>query len=733
MRIFTSAICILFLLCSSPFLSGQERYEVGVNVNGIELPMPWNGGFNAPQFSNIDLNRDGITDMISFDRQGDVLRTYIHLPASGRWQLDWDYAKIFPPIVDWVLVYDYNGDGVEDIFTSSSKTGVGGITVYRGAFENDQWTFTKFLDRGKEYLQVPAGQGLTNLYASWDDIPAICDIDHDGDLDVLAFEPGGSYITYFLNQSIENGWDLDSLRFDVEDACWGKVLENQLSEEMYLSENPDLCSDGHYQGGAVITPRHSGSTILALDQDKDGDKDAWVGDISSRRLVFLLNGLDSSQAWITEQDVHFPSQDSSVSLPYFVAGYSVQLDDDPEPELLAAVNSKSLSEDVHSVWRFDDDATGGALNYRLTEKGFLQNDMIDLGTHSRPAVADINGDGLLDLVVGGFSFEEGMFTRLPSLWLFLNEGSPTQPYFHLVSKDYLNMSQFATVPNYEFAPAFGDIDGNGTIDLLVGEQNGKLFFYKNNALPGQAASFETFVYPYMNIGVGVSSMPQIADINGDGLNDLVIGERTGNADNNGRCSSLNYFQNIGSPGNAIFNADVMASPNTQCYGRLLFDIVIGLPQYSAPCIVRTADQLILMTGNEPGKLEIYGDLKNGLTGPLTKLDGGYGNLDVGNRSAPAMADLNGDGKFELIVGNQRGGLEMFGTDITVGTTGLENPVVSMEKPYSLFKISNQGRMRQQFHAGQFNQSIDLQKYAAGMYVLQLEQEGKSFVEKITNY
>ncbi len=744
--------CSIFFLSVVILVRGQERFDPGVKVDDADLSMPWNGGFNAPQFSNIDLNRDGIPDLISFDRQGDILRTYLRLPDSGRWQLDWDYAKIFPPIVDWILILDYNHDGVEDLFTSSSKTGVGGITVYRGAYENGQWSFTKVLDRGKEYLQVPAGGGLTNLYASWDDIPAISDIDGDGDYDVLSFEPGGSYITFFSNQSVESGWGTDSLRFIIEDACWGKVLENQLSEEMYLSQNPDACSTGHYQNGEGVLPRHSGSTILALDQDYDGDMDAIIGDVSSRRLVFLLNGMNSEHAWITQQDARFPSQDSSVSLPYFVSSFSVQLDDDPEPEFLAAVNAKSLSEDRQSVWRYDDDPAPGPLNYHLTEKGFLQNDMIDLGSQSRPAVADINGDGLMDIVVGGYAFEEGVLTRTPSLWLFINEGTAQQPYFHLVSKDYLSMSQFAAVPNYEFTPAFGDIDANGTIDLVVGEQNGKLFFYKNDALPGEPVNFENYVYPYMNLAVGVASAPQIADINGDGLADLIVGERTGNADINGRCSSLNYFQNIGSPGNAIFNPDLNASPNTQCYGRVLFDIVIGLPQYSTPCIVPVDDHLIMMTGSDLGNLQIYGDLKNGITGAVTLLDGNYGNLDFGNRSAPALADINGDGKYELIVGNQRGGLELFSTEMNVGTTGVQTPVVSNDKPYTLFAVSDkvwevmwkdgrngrsswydmQGRKLSGDLKPQPDQSIDLGRWPAGMYVVLLEQDGRRWAEKIVN-
>ena len=475
---------IPILLWSALYINllAQDRMDIPVLIDNKELVMPWNGGFNAPQFANIDLNHDGVTDMISFDRQGDMLRTYIHLPASGRWILDWSYASFFPDrLVDWVQVADFNQDGIEDLFTSSSATGVAGITVYKGSYANDQWSFTEKHDRGKSYLQVPAGGGLTNLYVSWDDIPAITDIDGDGDIDILVFEPGGSFISYFANQSVEMGWGLDSLRFELKDLCWGKVLENELNETVYLSDTPDMCSDGNFTGEDQVLPRHAGSTILALDIDADGDKDAFVGDISSRRIIYLHNGLTAQEAWITELDDHYPSLDTNISLPFFVGAYSVQLDDDPEPEFLAAINSRSLTEDKVSVWRYDDDIAVGPLNYSLTEKGFFQNEMIDLGSHSRPAVEDINGDGLLDMLIGGYMFTEGSTTRIPSLWYFENQGTLTQPYFVRVSDDYLLMSQFADIPTFDFAPAFGDIDNNGTIDLVVGEQNGKLFFFKNNA------------------------------------------------------------------------------------------------------------------------------------------------------------------------------------------------------------------------------------------------------------
>lgn len=738
------AVCLVFTCWASIY--AQQRLEVPVQIDGHELTMPWSGGMNAPQFSNIDFNRDGIQDLISFDRQGNILLTYLRLPATGRWILAPQYAEYFPKLVDWVLVTDYDNDGVEDLFTSASDVGVPGVIVYKGFVENDVWSFTLIPDRDRDYLQITAGPGLTNLYVSWDDIPSIRDIDFDGDMDILSFEPGGSFIGHYKNFSQESGWGNDSLRYELEDFCWGKILENELTEEVYLSDNPDMCSDGNLTTEDPIEPRHSGSTILTLDPDFDGDYDAWVGDITSSRLVFLLNGLNAEEAWITDQQIRFPAEDVPVDLPYFVAAYAVDIDDDPEPEMLAAVNSRSLSEDRESVWRYDDDIfTDGPLSYQLTEKGWLQNEMIDAGSASRPAFADINGDDLPDLIMGGYHFTQESATRVPSLWYFRNTGTASNPYFKLVTTDYLNMSVFPLT--FDYSPAFGDIDADGVTDLVVGEQNGKLFFYQNVAPPGDSMIFDTPVYPYMDIHVGVSSVPQIADINGDGLADLIVGERTGNSDNSGRCSNLNYFQNIGTPGFAMFNGDPTQAPNSACYGRVLFDIPIGLPYYSTPAIVSTPDGLILVTGSDQGELLVYNNLQAGIEGSLNLVDDAYGQIDVGNRSAPALADINGDGKLELAVGNHRGGLELWSTDILAGTTSIPD-VTPWDKPFDIFydvvgsvlslQWKNEtgsvvlydvyGRLWRHSSERQFE--MNLNDLVPGIYFVQMHLFGYSWTEKI---
>lgn len=730
--------------------TGQTRLD-GIEV--VSKSMPWTGGWNAPQFSNIDLNRDGIPDLISFDRQGNVLNTFLRAPASGNWLIAREYEQYFPALVDWVLVADYDGDGIEDLFTSASPTGVPGISVFKGGYANDQWNFSLIKDRGAQYLQVPAGQGLANLYVSWEDIPAIVDVDGDGDLDILAFEPNGSFITYFANQSVENGWGRDSLRFMVKDICWGKILESDFSETVFLSDNPNTCSNGGFTGEPPVVIRHAGSTILAIDLDFDGDKDALIGDITSRRIVMLHNGRDAQQAWITDQDAHFPSENISVDMPYFLAAFQVELDDDPEPELLVSINSRTWAEDRVSVWRYDDDPiTDGPLLFQLTEKGFLQNEMIDLGSYSHPAVADINGDELPDLIVGAHHYTEEGSLRMPGLWYFENRGTATQPRFELIDNNYLGLRALASDNIYDLSPAFGDIDGNGTIDLIIGANTGRLLFYKNKALPGQPVDYEPMIYPYMDINVGATSAPQLADINGDGLCDLIIGERTGNNDVSGRCSVFNYYENLGSVGNAVFQPDPAVAPNTQCYGRILFDIIPGLPQFASPTIVPGENGLIMLSGNDAGKLVLFTDLAGGKTGQVTKLDGAYGQIDVGTRSRPCLADINADGYYELIVGNQRGGLDLWATDLAVGTVSTTGPTTEIEKPYHLFadpggqlidiqisdgyqgniaiwdlsgremaRISSNGRG---FHR------IEIGHIPPGLYLVQLQLNGQNWVEKI---
>src|SRR6266566_1220793 len=84
------------------------RYDsVPVTVNSQQLLYPWAGGINFAQFSDIDLNQDGIMDLFVFDRTGNKITTYInngtpntvdYLDSSSK------YAKKFPHLENWALL-----------------------------------------------------------------------------------------------------------------------------------------------------------------------------------------------------------------------------------------------------------------------------------------------------------------------------------------------------------------------------------------------------------------------------------------------------------------------------------------------------------------------------------------------------------------------------------------------------------------------------------------------------
>ena len=51
--------------------------DVKVFQSGTALPSPFAGGVNEPQFSPIDLNGDGQSDLVIFDRSGDQLLPFL--------------------------------------------------------------------------------------------------------------------------------------------------------------------------------------------------------------------------------------------------------------------------------------------------------------------------------------------------------------------------------------------------------------------------------------------------------------------------------------------------------------------------------------------------------------------------------------------------------------------------------------------------------------------------------
>ncbi|MCB0568122.1 MAG: T9SS type A sorting domain-containing protein [Phaeodactylibacter sp.] len=644
------------------FASAQDYYELNIpfRVNGQNLAFPLAGGLNNPQPNAVDLNNDGKLDLYIFDRTGDVHLTFLNTGAAG--ESKYTYAPyleaLFPEgLADWVVLRDYNGDGVMDLFTQAQAfSPFQGIAVFRGFIQDGRIAFERVPFEGPDdVLQFTLYNGTkTQIYVSNVDYPAIDDVDCDGDLDILTFNPSGGYIEYYQNRSIEMGYGRDSLIYRLEDDCWGGIFESGIDIQLGLAPSPGDC---YNLVNPPVVERHPGSTLLLFDADNDGDKELVLGDVSFDSVNFLHNGGSCNLAWVDAQDPTFPSYDIPVNLPVFPATFYLDVNNDGKKDFLAAPNANNISENHEVLWYYQNVNTAQEPVFEYRQNDFMVEDMLDFGSVANPAFVDYNADGLLDLVVGNGGYYQLFGERDSRLFLYENIGTPTSPAYELVDDDFLNLDVFDDY--YSFVPAFGDLDNDGDMDILVGETLGRLFYAENTAGPGNPVAYGPWQYNYMNIFVGALSAPYIVDLNRDGLPDLLVGERTGN---------INYYQNTGTPTAPAFNGDSGQAPNIFALGNINTAVPGAITGYSSPVVLDQDGAYVLITGTEVGQLEFYNGIEGNISGAYNLVTEQMGGIRVGRRTRPAIADIDHDGKLELFVGNERGGLTAYQTNLFLDST-----------------------------------------------------------------
>ncbi|HEY7504450.1 MAG TPA: VCBS repeat-containing protein [Gemmatimonadales bacterium] len=148
--------------------------------------------------------------------------------------------------------------------------------------------------------------------------------------------------------------------------------------------------------------------------------------------------------------------------------------------------------------------------YRGTAAGFEAADTalvtITRGSNTVPALGDLDGDGDQDLLVGESSG-----------WLnyYRNAGDARAPRFELVSDEFEQIRV-----GRRSAPALVDLDGDGDLDLLVGSESDGVALFRNDG-SGSAARLvrdSTFA-----LEVPLLAAPAAGDLDGDGDVDLVLG------------------------------------------------------------------------------------------------------------------------------------------------------------------------------------------------------------------
>jgi len=732
MKLFTFLLLFIGLsisLMAQPYLNRDQ--SITVSDDGSDLSLAWAGGLNNPQFSSIDFNQDGINDLFVFDKSGNVILPMIKDGATNEiaYYYDPNYTPKFPEIHDWALLRDFNCDGYPDIF-SFSDFGPGAMVYLNNGQSGSNW-FSIADSLLYTYYEIGSSSGDVNIFISSIDLPAIHDVDDDGDLDIFTFQLQGSKVEFHKNFSQENDNEC-GLDYELKNRCWGYFAEDTDSEEILLGQNCVNVVNPQIGGPA----HHTGSTLLMLDINDDGYDDLVMGDVSYSSLTTVVNGgpnalgLDS----ITSVNYFFPNTSTELILHTFPASFYLDINNDGINDFIAAPNAQYTSDNVNAVRLYLNNGTNNAPELEWVQNDFLQGEMIDVGEGAYPIFVDVNQDGLMDLLVGNRKKISDSLSN-SSITYFENIGTSTNPSFELENDNMFNLSAIGV--GEALYPSFLDLNGDNALDLILGNLEGELYYLLNSASENEAFDFPGPAFPLLDntdeaIDVGQLAKPTFFDLNEDGLSDLIVGERSGR---------LSYFENTGTPSNADFTLITDTLGGVRSPGFLLNT------GYSSPLFFNEDDEIFLVLGSETGEIQYYDNISGNLSGTFAQTAGPASDLFEGKRTSVARYDLNNDGLADMIIGNYRGGISYFKGDLS---SGIQDPI--KKKTYSIYPNPSSSSLTISFDKTQsydiriFNQIgqliksfatvnqtkflIDVQDFPNGQYIIQIENKDERFVEKL---
>jgi len=531
---------------------------------------------------------------------------------------------------------------------------------------------------------------------------------------------------------MENHGNCDFLEFELKNACWGYFSEDGTNNTVTLYDTCENNVPDPEKSG-----KHAGSTILAIDLTGNGVKDLVLGDITYQNMVMLTNGGTTTSSGIVASDTAFPSNTTPVNLTVFPAGYYIDVDNDNRKDLLVSPNNPNTSENKNNIWFYTNEGSQNIPDFIYQQSDFLQGEMVDAGERSYPVFFDENADGQFDIVIGNFGYFISSGNYSSRLMLLRNTGTPDAPSFEVLTDDYQDLSVLGFNGIY---PSFGDIDNDGDKDMITGDEEGNLHYFRNDAGAGNPADFNLTQPNYKGIDIGQSAKPQIVDVNRDGLPDLLVGERSG---------TVNYFENIGTLENADFNSE----PTNDFFGFI--DV---MPEcctgYSSPFIVEdSTGNYMLYVGSEQGNIYLFNDIENNLAGVFNLVDSLY--LSAINVNVSG-ADLNNDERLEMVFGEYGGGLGLlkYGTPQGLGLSHhtidnlviwiFPNPAINKaiitvndknmkrQKSISVNILNSLGQIIENhtFVNSSGSEYIDLNAYKEGIYFVRVSTESGSGTVKL---
>jgi hypothetical protein len=584
------------------------------------MSAPWLGGFDVPRPQLVDIRGDGVLDLFVQEWSGQIIQ-FRHVADRWVWQTD-RYQDL--DVGEWYRFVDVDGDGRVDLLSEMPQ---GYIRLWRNVGTRSVAKFQAVPDTIRDI------DGLAIL-ADRQNILNAVDIDCNGKLDLFIGRVQGTVDRFEQDGVSPSG----APRFRLITPNWegisilGPEATGGSAISRPISDTGDQAEADAPDGSRRRPPReqrlvrHGANTLTFADVSGKGTLDLFWGDFFEPGLLQIANTGSCGQPNLQSKPVEFPP-----ARPVITSGYNAptfgDINGDGTPDLIMGVIGGAYSPARTSIDNLYELIQAPKGTWAIRSKHLVSQ--IDVGSDAVPVLADLRGTGTLDLLIGSKISPTNPASG--TITWFENVGTAAAPSFH--ERGLLPISG-----EFNYAPAVVDLDGDGLPDIVVGTWRDKLQWYRNTGTrPSPAWTLAERALG--TIPRGSNTAPTFADIDGDGLMDLIIGTAAGR---------LLLYRNTGTKRAPQFKL-VSVSFQDIKFGRRAVPTLVDMDGDGKPD---------LLIGNEAGDLQLWHNIGRGAGDFRMTLDSSF-TLHGFPNAAPAVGSLRGDGKLDILVGTGAGGVRWF--------------------------------------------------------------------------